>query len=302
MSQYVEHLTIVHGLVTKVGVGYSPVFMLDDVPGEDGTPGPQGLVGPVGPTGATGATGATGPTGATGLTGSTGATGPQGPSIFFEPNDGEDGLIGAPGPVGTTGATGAIGPTGATGTAGATGAIGPTGPTGSTGAAGSTGPPALDDVTVDDYVLRPCFQDNIITAAGPIGSASVVPVITYIASGQLALVTTATITLPAIVRVTNVTSSATPTPNADTTDQYSLTALAAGATFGAPTGSPVAGQRLIIRIKDNGGAQTLAFNAIYRAGTIALPTTTILSKTMYLGFLYNAVDTKWDFVAYVDNL
>ena len=108
--------------------------------------------------------------------------------------------------------------------------------------------------------------------------------------------------LPALLRVTAITSSATPTPNANTTDQYHVTALAAGATFGAPTGSPLHGQRLVIRIKDNGGAQTLAFNAIYRAGDITLPTTTVTSKTMLLGFIYNSTDTRWDFVAFVDNL
>ena len=81
------------------------------------------------------------------------------------------------------------------------------------------------------------------------------------------------------------------------------TALAAGATFGAPTGTPVDGQPLVIRIKDNGTARTLAFNASYRAGTdIALPTTTVLSKTMYLGFLYNSADSKWDLIAKVDNI
>lgn len=98
-------------------------------------------------------------------------------------------------------------------------------------------------------------------------------------------------------RVSSTTSSATPTPNADTTDIYILTALATAPTFGAPTGSPSQGQKLIIRIKDNGTARALAWNAIYRAMGTALPTTTVLSKTLYLGFIYNSTDTKWDLVA-----
>jgi hypothetical protein len=73
--------------------------------------------------------------------------------------------------------------------------------------------------------------------------------------------------------------------------------LAAGATFGAPTGTPTQGQGLIIRIKDNGTARTLAFNAIYRAIGVTLPTTTVLSKTLYLGMIYNLTDTKWDVIA-----
>lgn len=100
-----------------------------------------------------------------------------------------------------------------------------------------------------------------------------------------------------LTREVTVASSSTPTPNADTTDIYIVTALAAGATFGAPTGTPVQGQKLIIRIKDNATARTLAYNAIYRAIGVTLPTTTVISKTLYLGLIYNATDTKWDVVA-----
>lgn len=103
-------------------------------------------------------------------------------------------------------------------------------------------------------------------------------------------------------RVTSEASNATPTPNIDTTDVHIITALAAGATFGAPTGTPTQGQQLIIRIKDNGTARSLAWNAAYRASTdLALPTTTVLSKTIYLGFIYNSTDSKWDLLAKLDN-
>lgn len=98
-------------------------------------------------------------------------------------------------------------------------------------------------------------------------------------------------------RVNSTASSATPTPNAGTDDMYVLTALAAAATFGAPTGTPTDGQPLVIRIKDNGTARALTWNAIYRAVGTALPTTTVISKTLYLGFKYNAADTKWDCLA-----
>lgn len=100
-----------------------------------------------------------------------------------------------------------------------------------------------------------------------------------------------------IPRVTTITSSSTPTPSGVASDMFTVTALAAAATFAAPTGTAVDGQLLIIRIKDNGTARTLAWNAIYRAGTdIALPSTTVISKTMYLQFIYNFADTKWDFI------
>ena len=95
----------------------------------------------------------------------------------------------------------------------------------------------------------------------------------------------------------NTASSATPTPNADADGQFNLTALAANATFGAPTGTPTGGQKLMIRIKDNGTARTLAYNAIYRAIGITLPTTTVINKTLYIACVYNAADTKWDVIA-----
>jgi len=98
-------------------------------------------------------------------------------------------------------------------------------------------------------------------------------------------------------RVTSIASSATPTPDADTTDMYIITALATGATFGSPTGTPVQGQKLMIRIEDNGSAQSLAYNAIYRAFGAALPTTTTIGKTLYLGCIYNSTDSAWDVVA-----
>lgn len=98
-------------------------------------------------------------------------------------------------------------------------------------------------------------------------------------------------------RVTSTASSTTPTPNADTTDVYILTALAGNATFGAPTGTLSQGQKLIVRIKDNGTARTLTWNAVFRAMGTALPTTTVINKTLYLGFIYNSTDTKWDLVA-----
>lgn len=98
-------------------------------------------------------------------------------------------------------------------------------------------------------------------------------------------------------RNAEIASSATPTPNADTTDEYIITALAEAATFGAPTGTPIQGQKLIIRVKDNGTARALAWNAIYRATNIPLPTTTTISTLLFCGFVYNSTDTKWDLIA-----
>lgn len=119
----------------------------------------------------------------------------------------------------------------------------------------------------------------------------------------VARATTDTLTNKRITkRIGTVADSGTPTPDGDANDIYTVTALAQAATFGAPTGTPTNGQPLIIRIKDNGTARALSFNAIYRFSTdLTAPTTTVLSKTLYLGFIYNSTDSKWDCVAKLNN-
>ena len=98
-------------------------------------------------------------------------------------------------------------------------------------------------------------------------------------------------------RVATTASSATPTPNCDTTDTYILTALAEAAEFGAPTGTPTSEQRLVLKIKDNGTARALTWNAIYIAGGEALPSTTVTSKFMRIGLIYDTTASKWNCVA-----
>lgn len=95
----------------------------------------------------------------------------------------------------------------------------------------------------------------------------------------------------------NLASSATVTPNADEDDQVTITALAAACTIAAPTGTPVNGQKLIIRIQDNGTSRALTWNAIYEVVGVTLPTATTASKKIYVGCIYNSTDTKWDVVA-----
>ena len=95
---------------------------------------------------------------------------------------------------------------------------------------------------------------------------------------------------------TTIASSATPTPaRTSVKTLYIITALAEAATFGAPTGSPIQGDCLLIRIKDNGTAKALSWNAIYRVTSIGSPpSTTIVGKTSYTAYIYNSTDAKWD--------
>lgn len=109
------------------------------------------------------------------------------------------------------------------------------------------------------------------------------------------------------VTTTTVVSSSTPTPvvsaNKLIIDELIITALATNATIAVPSGAPANGKRLLMRIKDNGTARTLTFNAIYRASSSpSLPTTTTVNKTMYLLFVYNSTDSKWDLLAFLNNI
>ena len=95
-------------------------------------------------------------------------------------------------------------------------------------------------------------------------------------------------------RTVSTTSSGTPTPNSDTTDVYILTAQAATAAFANPTGTPVDGQRLLIRIKDNGTACSVTWGTAYSAsGLGVLITTTVASKTHLIGFIWDNTAAKW---------
>jgi hypothetical protein len=101
-------------------------------------------------------------------------------------------------------------------------------------------------------------------------------------------------------RIGTVADAATITPTGDDSDQYNVTALAQAATIAAPSGTPTNGQKLVLRIKDNGTARALTWttsSGAYRAIGVTLPTTTVISKTVYIGCIYNAADTFWDVVA-----
>lgn len=69
------------------------------------------------------------------------------------------------------------------------------------------------------------------------------------------------------------------------------------ATTIATTGTAINGQRLMIRLKDNGTSRSLTWDAIFASGGPALPTSTTAGKWMHFGFVYNSTNTKWMLVA-----
>lgn len=100
-------------------------------------------------------------------------------------------------------------------------------------------------------------------------------------------------------RVTSEASSATPTINTDNSDAHSITALAAAITSMTTnlSGTPTNFQKLIIRFKDDGTARAITWGASFEAKGVALPTTTVISKVLTVGFIYDTVTSKWGCVA-----
>jgi hypothetical protein len=80
---------------------------------------------------------------------------------------------------------------------------------------------------------------------------------------------------------------------------YTVT-LTASRLLGNPTGTVGDGERLIFRVTQGaGGSKLLTYDTLYRFST-DLPSpilSTAAGKTDYLGFIYNAANSKWDFLA-----
>lgn len=100
-------------------------------------------------------------------------------------------------------------------------------------------------------------------------------------------------------RVVPVTQSATPAINTDITDVASITGLAQAITSFTTnlTGSPNAGDYLMIQITDNGTARGLTWGSSFESTTVTLPTTTVISTMLRVGFQWNPVTLKWSCIA-----
>ena len=125
--------------------------------------------------------------------------------------------------------------------------------------------------------------NNNLTLAGTDGTTMTFPAIT-------ANVCTVAVT-------TETTNTATVVAIGGTNHTHTITALASANTIGVPTiaaGSLTDANTLIFRFLDNATARALTWNAIFVARGVTLPSTTVLSKYLYVGFKYNAAATKWD--------
>lgn len=187
--------------------------------------------------------------------------------------------IGNPGATGATGYTGSTGPQGASGigASGVQGEFGSTGPQGIQGASGSTGPQGIQGASGATGIQGASGATGvgINGASGPVAGARV-----GATGGAISSIT----------------------PDASLYDNYMVNNLGASGTINAPSGTPTDGQRLVIRIEDNGVARGLLFagaTGAYRAIGTTLPTVTTASKVIYVGCQYNSLDSFWDVIAVV---
>lgn len=99
-------------------------------------------------------------------------------------------------------------------------------------------------------------------------------------------------------RIGSTTSSATPTINTDNVDIYQLTALAVAVTSMTTnlSGTPTEGQKFMVEFTGT-ATRAITWGTSFEASTVALPTTTVGTAKLSVGFMWNGVTSKWRCVA-----
>jgi len=80
--------------------------------------------------------------------------------------------------------------------------------------------------------------------------------------------------------------------NCDTLDEFIVTAQAGALKFNNPTGTPTDGQCLIIAVTGT-AARALTYDTQFEASTVALPSTTVTTARLTMGFIWRADTSKW---------
>lgn len=127
----------------------------------------------------------------------------------------------------------------------------------------------------------------------PAGSATAWGAITGTLASQTDLQTALDAKQSRAPNVQSVTAASTVTPTW-ANDLVKITAQNVALTLANPTGTAAEGLGFAVRIKDNGTARAISFDTQYRAVGVVLPTTTVISKTLYIGCVWNATDSKVD--------
>lgn len=108
---------------------------------------------------------------------------------------------------------------------------------------------------------------------------------------------------PRIVTAANYTTDTGTSLDVSTCDEFDVTAQVGALKLNNPSGSPVNGQKLIVRIKDSGSNRALTYDTQFRASSdLALPSSTTTGKVLYMGFIWDSTDSKWTLLASLNNI
>ena len=91
-----------------------------------------------------------------------------------------------------------------------------------------------------------------------------------------------------------VANSSSYTPIVSGSQDIYLYAMLQATTFNNPAGTWYGGMRITIKLKDNGTARALTWGTKYQGTFVALPSTTIANKAMFLEFMYYLYDDKFE--------
>jgi hypothetical protein len=93
-------------------------------------------------------------------------------------------------------------------------------------------------------------------------------------------------------------NSATPTLNTDNYDMMVITGQSVAITNFSTnlTGTPVNGQKLIISITGT-GAIAITWGTSFESSTVTLPSTTVTTARLDVGFIWNVATSKWRCIA-----
>lgn len=100
-----------------------------------------------------------------------------------------------------------------------------------------------------------------------------------------------------VKNVQTVTTTTTFTHNCDSYSEGKITALASDLTMAAPTGTPIDGEKFLMRIKDTGLIRNITWDATFVTCGGDLIALTVPGKWHTIGFIYNSSIAAWACVA-----
>jgi hypothetical protein len=102
---------------------------------------------------------------------------------------------------------------------------------------------------------------------------------------------------PRVVTATSYTTDTGTSLNCGTTDRFIVTAQAGDLKFNNPSGTPTDGQTLWVSVTGT-GARALTYDTQFEASAaVALPTTTVTTARLDIGFIWRVDTSKWHCVA-----